>query len=29
VRNGEVSGSKCEKRRECGGMGIVKKEGAV
>ena len=27
MRNGEVSGSKCEKRRECGGMGIVKKEG--
>ena len=27
ARNGEVSGSKCEKRRECGGMGIVKKEG--
>ncbi len=26
-RNGEVSGSKCEERRECGEMGSVKKEG--
>jgi hypothetical protein len=27
ARNGEVSGSKCEERRECGEMGSVKKEG--
>ena len=27
ARNGEVSGSKCEKRRECGEMESVKKEG--
>jgi len=27
VRNYEVSGSKCEERRECGEMGSVKKEG--
>ncbi len=27
ARNGEVSGSKCEERRECGDMGSVKKEG--
>ena len=27
VRNHEVSGSKCEERRECGEMGSVKKEG--
>jgi hypothetical protein len=26
-RNGKVSGSKCEERRECGEMGSVKKEG--
>ena len=26
AKNGEVSGSKCEKRRECGEMGSVKKE---
>jgi len=25
ARNGEVSGSKCEERRECGEMGSVKK----
>jgi len=27
ARNDEVSGSKCEERRECGEMGSVKKEG--
>ena len=27
ARNGEVSGSKCEERRECGEMESVKKEG--
>jgi hypothetical protein len=27
ARNGEVSGSKCKERRECGEMGSVKKEG--
>ena len=27
ARNGEVSGSMCEERRECGEMGSVKKEG--
>ena len=27
ARIGEVSGSKCEERRECGEMGSVKKEG--
>ena len=27
ARNGEVSGSTCEERRECGEMGSVKKEG--
>ena len=27
AKNGEVSGSKCEERRECGEMGSVKKEG--
>ena len=27
AKNGEVSGSKCEKRRECGEMESVKKEG--
>jgi hypothetical protein len=27
TRNGEVSGLKCEERRECGEMGSVKKEG--
>ena len=27
VRNHEVSGSKCEERRECGEMDSVKKEG--
>ena len=27
VRNHEVSGSKCEERRECGETGSVKKEG--
>ena len=26
-RNGEVSGSKCKERRECGEMESVKKEG--
>ena len=29
ARNGEVSGSKCEERRECGEMGSVKRHGAV
>ena len=27
AKNGEVSGSKCEERRECGEMESVKKEG--
>ena len=27
ARNGEVSGSKCKERRECGEIGSVKKEG--
>ncbi len=27
ARNGEVNGSKCEERRECGEMESVKKEG--
>ena len=27
AKNGEVSGSKCEERRECGEMGSVNKEG--
>ena len=27
AKNGEVSGSKCKERRECGEMGSVKKEG--
>ena len=27
ARNGKVSGSKCEERRECGEMESVKKEG--
>ncbi len=27
ARNGEVSGSKCEERRECGEMRCVNKEG--
>ncbi len=27
ARNGEVSGSKCKERRECGEVGSVKKEG--
>ena len=27
ARNGEVSGSKCEERRECGEMGSVNKKG--
>ena len=27
AKNGEVSGSKCEERRECGETGSVKKEG--
>ena len=27
ARNGEVNGSKCEKRKECGEMESVKKEG--
>ena len=27
ARNGEVSGSKCKERRECGEMGSVKKKG--
>ena len=27
ARTGEVSGSKCKERRECGEMGSVKKEG--
>jgi hypothetical protein len=27
--NGEVSGSKCEERRECGEMESVKKEGGA
>ncbi len=26
-KNGEVSGSKCKERRECGEMGSVKKDG--
>jgi hypothetical protein len=29
ARNGEVSGSMCEERRECGEMESVKKEGTV
>ena len=29
ARNGKVSGSKCEERRECGEMGGVKRQGAV
>ncbi len=27
AKNGEVNGSKCEERRECGEMESVKKEG--
>ena len=29
ARNGEVSGSKCKERKECGEMGSVKRQGAV